>query len=665
MRNYLKITLHLVFCLTVLGALERDRLWAQLAPEVARYGYADTLFVNGKVVSMDDTSTSTEVGNVYQGLAVKGTRIVKLGTNQEVRALAGPDTTVFDLKGRTMIPGIIESHRHIYGGAVRELERLGFKYPPDGVKMVSMQADRDLEKTQAIMRDTIQEAVQEVNPGDWVVLRIQGHPEAPREAGLWGFTRRLTNRNTLDLWTPENPILVSPGLRGNVNSKALEVLNEFLPGYSASIQETMHGIDIGEDIPSIGWVGSQEMSVITWELFLERLPAATLAQALKFTSEEAAAVGITTISTRIPFPKVMSGYATLAGLGQMPIRLSAHYEVHRMPTEPDQTRQIYRRTGVLQGIGNDYFWIDGVASERWDSIYPESCTGPDTLAPPHIKAREVCPKPGDLPWDVLENALKSGWRLAGVHMCGSESARAYFRMIDRARAANGMSMEDIRHMKMTTEHCNLIGKQPDIIQKLKDYGIIISCGPDYIRDVRAWIADYGPQIEPFIIPFRTWIQSGVKVVGQHFGAGTRGGGEGGVGTGFQPPFFQLWQVVTRKFDGVVWQPEERIDRVHAMKLWTSWAAEYVTKPDQLGTLEVGKFADLLVIDRDYFTVPVDDILKVHPLMTVMGGDIVALQASLANEFGLEPVGPGFDFKDEDVEHLGRPLAEIVAMAGDN
>ena len=247
MRNYLKITLHLVFCLTVLGALERDKLWAQLAPEVAAYGYADTLFVNGNVVSMDDTSTSTEVGNVYQGLAVKGTQIVKLGTNQEVRALAGPDTTVFDLKGRTMIPGIIESHRHIYGGAVRELERLGFKYPPDGVKMVSMQADRDLEKTQAIMRDTIQAAVQEVNPGDWVVLRIQGHPEAPREAGLWGFTRRLTNRQTLDLWTPENPILVSPGLRGNVNSRALEVLNEFLPGYSASIQETMHGIDIGEE----------------------------------------------------------------------------------------------------------------------------------------------------------------------------------------------------------------------------------------------------------------------------------------------------------------------------------------------------------------------------------------------------------------------------------
>jgi len=663
MENYRKIVTHIVFCLAVPWVFQTADLFAQLPPEVARFGYADTIFVNGNIVSMDDVSASTEVGSVYQAIAVKDTKIMKLGNNQEVRTLAGPDTRVLDLKGRTLIPGIIESHRHIYGGATRHLERFGFKYPPDGVMMVSMQADRDLEKTQAIMRQAIQDAVKEADPGDWVVLRIQGHPEAPREAGLWGFTRRLTNRNTLDLWTPENPVLVSPGLRGSLNSKALEVLNDFLPGYSASIQETMHGIDIGEDIPSIGWVGSQEMSVITWELFLERLPAATLAQALKLTAEDAASIGITTISTRIPFPKVMSGYATLAGLGQMPIRLSAHYEIHRMPTDPQQTRQIYRRTGVLQGIGNDYFWIDGVASERWDSIYPESCTGPDTQAPPHIKAREVCPKPGDLPWDVLENALKSGWRLAGVHMCGSESARAYFRMIDRARAASGMSMEDIRNLKMTVEHCNLIGKQPDIIQKLKDYGIILSCGPDYIRDVRAWIADYGPQIEPFILPFRTWIESGVKVVGQHFGGGTRGSGEGGVGTGFQPPFFQLWQVVTRKFDGEVWQPEERIDRVHAMKLWTSWAAEYVTKPDQLGTLEVGKFADLLVIDRDYFTVPVDDILKVHPLMTMVGGKIVVVQESLANEFGMEPIGPVFDFKDEDVEHLGKPIAEIMAMSG--
>ncbi|MBI2822320.1 MAG: amidohydrolase family protein [Acidobacteria bacterium] len=627
---------------------------AQLAPEVARFGYADTVFINGKIVSMDDASTSTNVGRVYQAIAVKGDKIVKLGNNEEVRALAGPDTKVFDLKGRTLLPGIVEPHNHLYGGVPRYLDKFGFKFPPNGI-MVEAQADRQLEKTQAIIRDTIKDSVKKVKPGEWVVLRMQPHPEAPGDLGLWGMTRRLTNRKTLDMWAPNNPVLMNPGLRGNINSKALDVLNEFLPGYSASIHETMHGIDIGEDIPTIGWVGSQEMSVITWELFLEKLPAATLAQALKITSEELAATGVTTVGTRIPFPKVMTGYATLAGIGQMPIRLDAHYEVHRMPTEPSQTRQMYRRTGVLQGIGNDYLWIDGVASERWDSIYPESCTGPDTTAPAHIKAREVCPKPGDLPWDVLENAMKAGWRMAGVHMCGSESARAMFRMIDRARAVNGWTMQEVHDMHFTGEHCDVIGKQPDVIDGLKRYGIILSCGPDLIREAPLWIKDYGPQMDAFILPFKTWIDSGVKLVGQHWGSRTNVPGA----HNFQPPFFMVWQAVTRRYDGKVWQPEERIDRVHAMKMFTRWAAEYVQKPDKLGSLQVGKFADLLVIDRDYFTVPEDDILKVRPLMTMVGGKMIVLQEALAKDFGVQPVGPAYDFKDEDVEHIGKPLSEIV------
>jgi predicted amidohydrolase YtcJ len=633
---------------------------AQVAPEVAQFGYADTIFVNGKIVSMDDRSSSTSVGNIYQAVAVKGDTIVKLGTGQEVRALAGPNTRILDLKGRTLIPGIIEPHSHIYGGAIQHLDRFGFKYPPDGI-IVSVQADRDLEKTQAIMRDTIQDAVKKVDPGQWVVLRIEGNPEAPSEASFWGFTRRLTNRKTLDLWSAENPLLVRPGPRGWINSKALEMLNEFLPGYSESIQETMHGDVINEDIAAIGWVGSQEMSVIDWELFLQQLPPNILAQALKLVSEDFAALGVSTFSSRIQFPKIMTGYATLAGLGQMPIRFAGHYEIHRMPTDPQQTRQIYRRTGVLQGLGNDYFWFDGVASERWDSIYPESCTGPDTQAPAHIKAREVCPVPGELPWDTLENALKAGWRLAGVHICGSEAARSFFKMVDRARAVNGWSMEEVRAARLTGEHCNVIGKAPDIIQGLKDYGIYLSCGPNYLHDAREWINDYGPQIESFLLPFKTYIESGVKLVGQHYGSRATDQGT----QRFQPPFYMMWLSVTRKYDGEVWQPEERIDRVHALKMFSTWASEYVLKEDQIGSLEEGKFADFVVLDRDYFTIPVDDILKIRPLMTMVGGNMVVLQQSLARDFGVESAGPAYTFSDEDVDHIGKPLSEIAAKYAGN
>ncbi len=148
-------------------------------------------------------------------------------------------------------------------------------------------------------------------------------------------------------------------------------------------------------------------------------------------------------------------------------------------------------------------------------------------------------------------------------------------------------------------------------------------------------------------------------MGQHYGSGAFRTGEGGntVGRGLQPPLFMLWQAITRKFDGKVWQPEERIDRVHAMKMWTRWAAEYVRHPDQLGSLEEGKWADLLVIDRDYFTVPVDDILKVRPLMTMVGGKVEALNASLASEWRVEPVGHQYNFDDSELEWIGKPFTE--------
>ena len=76
---------------TLVALLSIPAALAQLAPEVARYGYPEVIFFNGKVVSMDDASTSTDVGHVYQAIAVKGDKIVKLGANDAVKALAGPD----------------------------------------------------------------------------------------------------------------------------------------------------------------------------------------------------------------------------------------------------------------------------------------------------------------------------------------------------------------------------------------------------------------------------------------------------------------------------------------------------------------------------------------------------------------------------------------------
>jgi hypothetical protein len=91
-------------------------------------------------------------------------------------------------------------------------------------------------------------------------------------------------------------------------------------------------------------------------------------------------------------------------------------------------------------------------------------------------------------------------------------------------------------------------------------------------------------------------------------------------------------------DGMVWAPAERLDRVAALKAATSWASEYVLRPDVLGTLEPRKWADFLVLNQDYFAVPEDQISEVRPLLTVVGGKIAYLDAGYARELGREPVG---------------------------
>jgi predicted amidohydrolase YtcJ len=73
-------------------------------------------------------------------------------------------------------------------------------------------------------------------------------------------------------------------------------------------------------------------------------------------------------------------------------------------------------------------------------------------------------------------------------------------------------------------------------------------------------------------------------------------------------------------------------------MWTTWAAEYVGREDKLGTLEVGRLADFVVLDRDYFTIPVNEIPAIRPLMTVLGGKMIFLGKEFAGELKTEPVG---------------------------
>ncbi|MCZ6492048.1 MAG: amidohydrolase family protein [Acidobacteria bacterium] len=592
--------------------------------EVEDHGYADMIVVNGKVVSMDDAGLNESAGNVYEAMAVKRDRIMALGTSERIGRMANSKTKIIDLGGQTVIPGVIETHAHLYGNAQLGAQ-LGLRTPDRGVN-VTVQAGRDVETTRLRVENALKEAITKVQPDDWVLVGITPNPQegvSSNRLFSWVYDGTLEPRERLDRIAPDNPVKVQVASRANLNSKAWELIEEYLPNLTEYVEEVIEQPNAAE----IGLVTVGTMTALTWDIFYRDVPTSLTAELIRRNLEQAVAHGITTFSSRVPHPRIMDGFSLLNREKKMPVRYAALYEVHRRPADPDVTRQFYRMTGNLTGLGNDYLWIHGVASELWDSSFPQVCLGPDIDAAPEVKAREKCPASGEMYWDALRNALEAGWRLAGIHGVGSHGVRLFMQLIEEAMENTGMTAEDIRNLRPTVEHATAISKKPEIIAGLKKYGIIVSAGPPRLLRYPVYREDYGPGIDAFMLPLRTLLDQGVKVVGQNHTYRSVG---------------YFWTVfMTREVEGKVIGPEERLGRVTVLKMWTKWASEYVLKEDDLGSLELGKLADFLVLDKDYLTIPIDQIPAIYPQMTVVGGNTMYMGADFARNQGMEPIGYQF------------------------
>ncbi len=344
-----------------------------------------------------------------------------------------------------------------------------------------------------------------------------------------------------------------------------------------------------------------------------------------------AAYGVTTWSSSTSALSQVRGYRLLDRKGEMVVRFA--YGLGALVTGTSQGPAMVRGyIELVEGQGSDFLWPNGISLVSADGSYPQMKSKAD--APPEIKSREMWRlDAGDHRRKILEEVVARGLRFSNTHVAGDRTLDEILDVIEEGSKKAGFTMEQIKAKRHAVDHCTM-NPRPDQIPRLKQLGILVSCAPKYIDNTSPEVLrDYGEKYLDWIVPAKGLIEAGVKTVLEtdvHF-------------TPTKGPFSFLETLVTREVDGKVYAGKERIDRVLALKMGTAWAAEYVLKENVLGSLEPGKWADLLVLNRDYFTVPEREIGTVTPVLTLVGGKIAFENSALrGRSLGIQLTDVGRD-----------------------
>jgi predicted amidohydrolase YtcJ len=525
---------------------------------------ADLVFSNGKIVTVDERFT------IAQAVAVKGDRIVAVGTTQEVARLAGPNTRTIDLRGRTAIPGLIDNHLHLLrAGNTWELE---------------LRWDGVYSRKQAI--EMLRARAKAVGPGAWV-FNIGGWATAQ-------FTddRKPFTREELDAIAPDNPVALQESYyQVFLNSRALKEFgieagkpdpSDFVPG---SIQRDPSG-------KPLGIIRGDIAATRPFAARMPKLPPERLEASTRKLVEDMNRAGLTSFGVAGCNADVLEIMKKWKAESRLPVRIFCiGGAAAGSPEQVDKSVGLIANMKLFQGDDyiDDVVFGESVYTPLHDRMFAvDSDYAPDQLAQWRRMAMEIA---------------KAGLPLH-VHAELHDTIDGF---LDQIEAVN--KQYPIRNLRWALAHVNQINAAQ--LERMKRLGMYAAVHPWAVINGAIMHEGFGEGADD-LPPLATIQKSGI----------TWGLGSDGTAANQYLPMTALSFAVTGKMAGGLKVIRQTIDREDALIAYTRKNAYFVLRENDLGSIQAGKLADLVVLDRDYLTVPADQIKDIKPVMTVVGGKVV-------------------------------------------
>jgi predicted amidohydrolase YtcJ len=531
-----------------------------LFTSIAHAQTADTILVNGKIVTVDAQSS------IRDALAIRDGRIAALGSSAEMRKLAGAQTRVVDLQGRTVIPGLIDSHLHAIRAAQTFATEVNWIGAPSLVDALAR----------------ITDASKAMKPGAWLIV-----------AGGWNVQQFKENRRPtqaeLVAAAPNNPVYVQLGYGwAMLTPTALKALN------IASDADVPSGGKLERDANGqpTGAISGGQGAIIA---LFDRLPKPTFAQQVEGTKRffrELNRLGLTGVydpGGNNLLPEDYQAVFKVWRQGEMTVRVA--YTLCG-DTPGGEFEEIRNLVALLpQGFGDDMLKFGGLG-ERITAAMNNNNRPSDAE-----KAKY---------YEIVKWAADRGLTLT-MHWNNDASVGQLldiFERVNRETPIGGLRWS-IAHLNDASENS---------LRRMKALGVGWTVQDAMYFGGDGYVQQAGADAAKRVPPVETGKKIGVPI----------GGGTDAHRVASYNPFTSLqWFLDGKTVSGhAIRGPEETPDRLDALRFYTLGSAWFSFDEKKRGSLEPGKYADLAVLSKDYLTIPVSDVHAIESVLTMVGGKVV-------------------------------------------